>query len=152
MRILFYGALSNVAWATVLAVAAGLVVRFVRRPALAHSLWILVLLKLIVPGCFALPNLVLAESRPLESQLPANGGGPLGESDLATTAAPTPLETSFGSVEKPSNPPPFREWTWRGAWEEYRVAELLGAVWLAGSGAWLGLAFVPVSRFRRLLT
>src|SRR5213079_16392 len=97
MKMLFYGALSNVVWASVLAVAAILVVRFVRRPALAHSLWIIVLLKLIVPGCFALPRLSPGEARPLGRTILANDREPLVPSDtvsrVETPSAPTLLES-----------------------------------------------------------
>ena len=39
----------NAAIAGVLALAAALVGRFVRRPALTHAMWLLVLLKLVTP-------------------------------------------------------------------------------------------------------
>jgi beta-lactamase regulating signal transducer with metallopeptidase domain/tetratricopeptide (TPR) repeat protein len=155
MRTLFYGALSNVAWASILAIAAALVVRFVRRPALAHSLWIVVLLKLVVPGCFALPSLSLGESRPLGRTILANDREPIVLSDSASRVeppvTPTPLETLIEKSEMPSNPPAHQAWPWEGFWDKYRGADLLMAVWLTGSGIWLVLAFVRVSQFRRLL-
>ncbi len=42
-------ALSNAVMASVLALVAAAVTHFVRRPALAHGLWLLVLLKLLTP-------------------------------------------------------------------------------------------------------
>jgi bla regulator protein blaR1 len=47
--------LSNALVATVLAVAAAGVSRLVRRPALVHSLWLLVLLKLVTPPLVSVP-------------------------------------------------------------------------------------------------
>src|ERR1700704_2555553 len=41
--------------ASVLALAAAVVCRFCRKPALAHALWLLVLLKLIVPPLWKVP-------------------------------------------------------------------------------------------------
>ena len=46
---------SNAAIATVLALVAACVGRFARRPALAHTLWILVLLKLVTPPFVHVP-------------------------------------------------------------------------------------------------
>ena len=46
---------SNAAVATILALIAACVGRFARRPALAHTLWILVLLKLITPPFVHVP-------------------------------------------------------------------------------------------------
>ena len=47
--------LSNIAMAAALAVVAVIVGRLVRRPALTHSLWLLVLIKLITPPLFFVP-------------------------------------------------------------------------------------------------
>src|SRR5258708_24772257 len=41
--------------ASVLALAAAVVCRFCRKPAVAHALWLLVLLKLIVPPLWKVP-------------------------------------------------------------------------------------------------
>jgi beta-lactamase regulating signal transducer with metallopeptidase domain len=46
---LLYIGLWNAAVATVLAIVAGTVTRFCRRPAVAHALWLLVLVKLVTP-------------------------------------------------------------------------------------------------------
>src|SRR5437870_1573950 len=47
--------LSNIAMAAALAVVAVIVGRAFRRPALTHSLWLLVLIKLITPPLFYVP-------------------------------------------------------------------------------------------------
>ena len=49
MMTFLHVALANLAVATLLAVLAVLAGRFSRRPALVHSLWLLVLLKMITP-------------------------------------------------------------------------------------------------------
>ena len=48
-------ALANAIVATLLALLAAGVARFANRPALAHTLWLLVLLKLITPPLFRVP-------------------------------------------------------------------------------------------------
>src|SRR6266699_7047172 len=49
MTIFLHVAVANLAVAALLAVLATLAGRFCRRPALVHSLWLLVLLKLVTP-------------------------------------------------------------------------------------------------------
>jgi beta-lactamase regulating signal transducer with metallopeptidase domain len=55
METLLYIGLSNAAAATLLALAAALVGRFVRRPALTHALWVVVLVKLVTPPLVHVP-------------------------------------------------------------------------------------------------
>ena len=56
MDALLHAALNNAAWAAALALAAAAGARiWRRRPALAHALWLLVLLKLVTPSVDALP-------------------------------------------------------------------------------------------------
>src|SRR5260370_26273940 len=55
MQTLLEIGLSNAIWAAVLALLGG-ASRLVRRPALTHSLWVRVLLKLITPPLFTIPN------------------------------------------------------------------------------------------------
>src|SRR5216683_5722208 len=61
METLVHFGLSNALAATILAVLVASVAHFCRRPALVHSLWLLVLLRLIMPPVFAVgipwPNL-----------------------------------------------------------------------------------------------
>lgn len=52
MRMLLEIGLSNALMATMLAIPAALATRFSRRPVLAHTLWLLVLLKLVTPPLF----------------------------------------------------------------------------------------------------
>src|SRR5947209_7860329 len=55
MSNLVYVGLANAACAAVLAVLALAAGRFSRRPALAHALWLLVLIKLVTPPFLRLP-------------------------------------------------------------------------------------------------
>src|SRR5215831_9137679 len=55
MTTFLHVALANLAVASILAVLAIVVGRFCRRPALVHSLWLLVLLKLVTPPLVQLP-------------------------------------------------------------------------------------------------
>ena len=64
-------AVANLAVATVLAVLAVLAGRFSRRPALVHSLWLLVLLKLITPPLVPLQIVPWPEQAAVEEPAPA---------------------------------------------------------------------------------
>ena len=55
MSTLLATGLTNVVMATALALCAAVVGRFCKRPALTHSLWLLVLLKLVTPPLVPLP-------------------------------------------------------------------------------------------------
>src|SRR5262245_27909805 len=47
--------LRNAAMATVLALAVAIITRIVRRPAFAHALWLVVLLRLVMPPIWTVP-------------------------------------------------------------------------------------------------
>ncbi len=144
MSTLWEIALNNTCIATALAVIALLVSRFAHRPALAHGLWVLVLLKLLTPPMI---ELSLVEAPPW---LIAPDPGTPGEE-------PAPVETS------PANA------TWVGvlsthqanaapAVNEHRNGAGPGPVLLSIMGAWsigalfiLGLSFWRVLGFRKLV-
>jgi beta-lactamase regulating signal transducer with metallopeptidase domain len=73
--------LSNALVASVLAAGVACVSRYVRRPALVHSLWLLVLLKLITPPLWSVPV--------LSPETPAHAASVFA-SAFASTAAPEP--------------------------------------------------------------
>jgi beta-lactamase regulating signal transducer with metallopeptidase domain len=114
------------------------------RPALAHTLWVLVLLKLVTPPLvpFALPWPAesvpgLAPTRP---ELPAAAVDP----DPVDWPAPEAGLSSPEATVPPAAPDPapvaaLPAWAW------------VAGVWLAGSVLWLGWVAVHVARFRRLL-
>src|SRR5262245_35983674 len=89
--------LANSACAAVLAVPAYLVSRYARRPALAHALWLLVLLKLVTPPVI----------RPGLAWLPAAAE----ESAEAAAPAPPPLPPVPVEVALPTLP---RDRVWVG--------------------------------------
>jgi beta-lactamase regulating signal transducer with metallopeptidase domain len=158
---------SNAVAATFLALIALIVGRTVRRPALTHALWLLVLLKLITPplriiefewplppepvkaaspGPREIVPLLRAERISDIEQCPApevESGGD--EAMLALDPEPIGPGARTGLMmveptETPSRP--------AAAMSE---ATLLGIGWLAGSVAWLGLAIYRTGRFRRVL-
>jgi beta-lactamase regulating signal transducer with metallopeptidase domain len=125
--------LTNAVAATVLAALAAGAARVVRRPALTHALWALVLLKLMTPPVWTFPV-----QRWLAPPAPAV---PVQPALIATDTGPVsvPAELSSQSIRtKPS-----RQWRWLPA--------ALGGAWLAGSAACLGIAVVRCARFTRLL-
>jgi WD40 repeat protein/beta-lactamase regulating signal transducer with metallopeptidase domain len=168
--------LANAACAAVLALPALLVSRYARRPALAHALWLLVLLKL------ATPPLV----RPSLAWLPAPAVAPAPESARAAPAAlppdlpPAPLSVASGPAPAPAPPavasrvePPvvaaLTEPPTRTPVEDPPTAEppeevpaaaetdsrgwlaFVGLLWLGGSVVCLGRAALYAVRFHRLL-
>jgi beta-lactamase regulating signal transducer with metallopeptidase domain len=148
--------LSNAVVALVLAAVAALLGAVLRKPALTHGLWLLVLLKLVTPPLVLIPIGWSEPARSPEVEVtlrgsdaePAEGDGAepvvvwLSAEELAAlqgdqlAAAPAPR------VELPPEPAPAPAWGW---WQ------LAGWVWLAGTLAWFGLALVRVITFHRLL-
>lgn len=152
----------NAILACLLAVPAGIVSLFGRRPALAHGLWLLVLLKLVTPPVvhFNLPPLAALQQEP-----------------PATASEPTPIPESLPVIrvesealpdleipdrdfdEPPASPaatpqaavtPPLPEPIAETPTGAFLTVTLLG-IWAAGSVGWLGLMIVRIQRFRRLL-
>jgi beta-lactamase regulating signal transducer with metallopeptidase domain len=139
MTMLQVGA-ANAACAAVLALAALAAGRWSRRPALAHSLWLLVLLKLVTPPLFPL-SLAWLPAEPAAPPPPAperyvvlvlNDGERATTATAPTTDAPAP------------EAPPARSLP---AW----LPEALVAVWLGGAAVWFARAGRHVWRFHSLL-
>jgi beta-lactamase regulating signal transducer with metallopeptidase domain len=167
---LLYLVLSNAVIASLLALVAAVVTYFVRRPALAHGLWLLVLLKLVTP-----PIIPLQVSWPspensaesvdsqgsLEAEHPsasevANDPSSKVMDGPATTILIYPTEGASQSQEDPSATEgktllPTNLWknlSERSAalWFNY-----LAPLWLTGSLLWLGWTLLQVYRFQRVL-
>src|SRR5262249_48731360 len=152
--------------ASVLALAAFLIGRACRRPAITHTLWLLVLLKLLTPPFISVPipwpsaltpsaaNADTASARDsavaheellteeddilLADETP--GGGVSALAALPPASQPSPGsddETPSGAAQP----------------EQQRVGHLawLGVLWLAGSAVWLGMAAIRTVGFQRLL-
>ena len=77
-------ALANAAAAIVLALLAAAVGRFTRRPAAAHALWVLVLLKLVTPPVWTVPIRVAIA--------PATNSPPATTTPTVSLAAARPAE------------------------------------------------------------
>jgi beta-lactamase regulating signal transducer with metallopeptidase domain len=171
--------LSNAVTALALAVVAMVVTCFVRRPAVAHALWILVLVKLISPAAVELP-LRLA-GRPLFA-LQASKENTLETTDDGTSRLGEPrppgwaglFETSrFESQRDSSTWPRFSETridlpqapaklsSTQMADElptafvpkfRLRWQDLLTAIWLGGIAIWFSVAAIRMGRFRKWLS
>jgi beta-lactamase regulating signal transducer with metallopeptidase domain len=141
--------LSNAVVATLLAVAIAAFCRVCRRPALAHKLWLLVLIKLITPPVvtISLPWPAPAEIQGSSSAAPeerqigeANASWPPTGSVLIVPTYPaTPVE---GDVIPQTVPDRAFAFDW---------SEAVIVVWLASSLLILGWISWHIWRFRRLL-
>src|SRR5213080_4180581 len=97
MATFLHVALANLAVATVLAILAVLAGRFSRRPALVHSLWLLVLLKLITPPLVPLRIIPWPEQPAVEVSEPEAAQQPeAGAWAVAPPAMPSPVSGTRG--------------------------------------------------------
>jgi beta-lactamase regulating signal transducer with metallopeptidase domain len=162
MTALVEAGLSNVLASAALAVVAIAVGLVCRRPAVAHALWLLVLLKLVTPPLFRVPlpwpaptagEAAVADATPVPLPEPA----PVKEEAAAEVDWPEEGELVAGEEEQPEaapaadapavvTPPPAATPTAAPApgWQH-----LLGVVWLTGSAVWFSLALRRVWRFTR---
>lgn len=158
MERLVHYALSNAVAATVLAVLPAVAGRMLRRPALTHALWLLVLLKLFTPPLFSValewPSFA-GNSTPASLPVVAADPGPDvdGLNDFRELPLQAP-ETKPPPAMVPSEAPSL------SGTEEVRSAHaevvvawewIVAGLWVCGSACWLGLAIVRLARFRRLL-
>ncbi|HEV2947172.1 MAG TPA: M56 family metallopeptidase [Gemmataceae bacterium] len=157
--------LGNAVMASLLALLAAAVKYFVRRPALAHGLWLLVLLKLLTP-----PIIPLQVSWPASEDLVPN-------TDFQASAEPqitvAPEQVTNDDVTTilicAANPEAFEptprsdvpaetaavvpDNPWKTISEKTIALGpgLLTSLWLIGSCLWLGWTLVSVYRFQRIL-
>lgn len=129
MDTLLHIGLGNALAATVLAVVALLGTRLTRRPAVAHALWLLVLLKLLTPPLWTVPI------------LPPTAAVPPQPVNIALPPASLPREAGIASVNDSPTPLPSL-WTWQ---------QVVPVVWLAGALLWWALATRRLHRFAGLL-
>jgi beta-lactamase regulating signal transducer with metallopeptidase domain len=137
--------LSNAVTVVLLASVVALVAHFVRRPAIAHGLWLLVLLKLIMPPLVPV-SLAWLASPPEHATARAEEDGTreplpavpyLASEDMPPLAAPVePIEAPTPNTALP------RAETWL-------LVPL--TLWAAGSLTWFGATLLQVWRFERLL-
>jgi beta-lactamase regulating signal transducer with metallopeptidase domain len=157
--------LSNAVVATVLALLASAVGLFSRRPALVHSLWLLVLIKLITPPICRVEVFQLPTPPKAEAALEAKdfASQPVLDTSVLRTFlserepseackvddAPVPVrdETTLSSASSLA----FSDSTTSDAWNWSFVRPLLWSVWLTGSLGCLLVAAIRVIRFQLLL-
>ena len=140
---LFRIALSNAAWAAGLALVAATGSHFFRRrPALAHTLWLLVLLKLVTP-----PILTVAPPWGEVTTKDAVAAEPAIGTTVAAVEITSPGSSNTESPAAPHRdlsqlPAPPGSWSWRS---------LTAFGWLAGAVVWWAFVAICIVRFRRLL-
>src|SRR5260370_37689567 len=166
---LLHVGLSNALVAALLAVGVALIGRVARRPALVHSLWLLVLLKLITPPLVSFPIPALAppaREAAASEAAPAVPYEPSGDVTLiiapavsdAFDAPEPPLGAAVIAAELPEpreEPAAVQEslapWSasspLRAGWTLPSWPMLLMGVWAAGSVLWSGLAAWRIVRF-----
>ncbi len=147
------------AWIVVpLALLVAVLCRVIRRPAAAHALWLLVLLKFLTPPLVKLPFLpaTTAAAAPAQSPPPVQLEPPPFE--IQTPFAPDDValfEPAIGleqsdtprlSVAEPAAPPPAVRA--RPSWNPWNALSLL---WAGGSLAMLAIVAFRVTRLVRLL-
>ena len=125
---------SNAVLAALLAIVAAAAARLGARPAVVHGLWLVVLLKLVIPPLVSLPVTVL----PAMQEVPCCESStvvplPGGEGSAAD------LPRVRGLQESPTPWPAFH---WR---------PILFGVWLSGSACWFLMATIRVIAFHRLV-
>ncbi len=151
MDTLLHLGLSNAGTAAVLAVAVAAVARVCRRPAVLHSLWLLVLLKLLTPPFLAVPLPWPSPLEPTAAPPPpplrpeAALGRPLDGARILLPLAADPV----APAPRRQDPPPAPAAVPEQEAPLWKPAVL--AVWLAGALLCWAVAAVRIARFRRLL-
>jgi beta-lactamase regulating signal transducer with metallopeptidase domain len=151
--------LTNAAWAAALALAAAVGTRALRRrPAVAHVLWLLVLIKLVAPTLVRVefPGIsALGHDSP--ERVKARAARSFGRaletptSDVLSSTSPrqTPVEHFPARVERAAETTLAQTVRTTSSWWPWRVVVV--ANWLAGACAWWVIVGMSSSRFRRLM-
>jgi RND family efflux transporter MFP subunit len=139
---LLYVGLSNAAVTTVLALAAALASGFLRdRPTVVHTLWVLVLLKLLTPSLIRQElSWEAPADRVITSPGPTGPPDPLSASPEASAALPATAATESPGVTVGSAD--VRPWPWVPA---------LVTLWLTGAAVYWSVAGLRLYGFGRLL-
>jgi beta-lactamase regulating signal transducer with metallopeptidase domain len=156
--------LGNAVAATVLALLASAVGLVCRRPALVHSLWVLVLIKLITPPIwhvelFQLPTSPARETA--ETPVPPFHSVTTEDADLRECPREDWVQgdgdENLVLIREEAAPPgaqdsaPLDSPTSASLWNGSFWKPLLWSVWLSGTLAWLLVASIRVIRFQWLL-
>ncbi|MDR3635847.1 MAG: M56 family metallopeptidase [Isosphaeraceae bacterium] len=148
MEWLAQACLSNALVATLLALLAAVAGTFVRRPALTHGLWLLVLIKLVTPPVAPVALL------PAPAEMP-----PIAADALVDRLAEGTPVTDGDAVEEPAPGAPVEDRSITdaavapaGLGDPFQATRRwLLATWGAGALGWWGLAAWRIVRFRRSL-
>ncbi len=153
--------LANALTVAVLAPAAYLAARLAKRPAWAHAVWLIVLLKLVTPPFVGVPvpAITAAAEEPGEAAPPRSMSLEPVESPAVALAAievePAPSALKIEPREEaPALAPPVARqaeppmpvapipprWSW---------GQILAGLWVVGSVGWLSLALIRIGRFAR---
>ncbi len=134
MNALLEWIISNTVIAIFLGIAATTATRFAQRPALAHVLWLLALVKMITPPLFQIPISIEAPDK-AEAALVA-------VHSARKTVKQSSIE-NLGTIEQSANP---ADSSVSFAWKNLFVA-----IWIAGSLLWFALAVWRAWCFNRWL-
>lgn len=144
MHWLIEAGLVNALVACGLAVVAYAAGRLAKRPAVTHTLWVLVLLKLLSPPLVDItqpPRRIASPERATALRLiPARAENATPAPDHVAQSGPTPA-TQDASV--PASAPGATRWP---------ISEALATVWLAGAAYVVVLGGVRIVRFHRLVS
>jgi beta-lactamase regulating signal transducer with metallopeptidase domain len=134
--------LSNALAATLLALVAWVGSRVCRRPALAHGLWLLVLVKLLTPPLLQVPMSWEASTRPPPPE-------PAAAVPQAATPEPPDREEVLAQLQALERAPD--EAGAEPTPPALDVRQGVALLWLTGSVLWFGWIAAYLLRFRRLL-
>jgi bla regulator protein blaR1 len=137
MTVVLHATLGNVAVAAVLALLALVVGRVCRSPAVRHTMWVLVLLKLVTPPLFSVPLPVL----------PASWLPPPAEPAPLTGHLLRPPPAAPGSSDSPARGV-VRDPAWWNWFRTAGAAQGALAVWAAGAAGWFVWQVRRIARFR----
>jgi beta-lactamase regulating signal transducer with metallopeptidase domain len=159
---LLVAGLANALVAAFLAVAVAGITRLWRRPAVAHALWLLVLLKLVtppfvvVPLPWALPALAAntdgADATPKESVEPLREPAASPPADSGLPGAPAAPDPSTDPADPaPPCPPAAARRPLEATGDVLPLQGLVSVLWLSGAVIWWTVGAWRVACFQRLL-
>jgi len=160
MDSLLHIGITNAILATALALFVGVLTCWCKRPAVVHALWLLVLLKLLVPPLFSISisDSLLAFARPSDTAATTTQAALATELDPAETGPDVALaaeDTVEGATQAlhaglTTFDPPASPLTGDEA-APFPWQSMLGWCWIAGSAVFLALTGVRLHRVHRLL-
>jgi beta-lactamase regulating signal transducer with metallopeptidase domain len=133
--------IGNTAVGLILASAAMVAMRL-NRPAAAHVLWLLVIVKLLTPPL--VPVSVTSETPAVGPQVVE----PITEVPVAATSSPS---VAIAAPKVAASSPPVVRSDAPVSTKPICLPCVLGAIWIAGSLAWAALLVVRIARFSRVL-